>query len=191
MIINRGDDDERTRRIPQEVASMNVEVVVAVISAVVALVSTGLSLYGQSRIAPLEHQFEQQRQTLASELEVWTEIRHYVLPELWQAHRAVTKGMTTVILQTQELGSQGALPDLQSTIDEYRQTLHGHLDLISMSPEAVDLAQQFLNTAHRIQSGHQPVNDAHELKAIRRAVYEYMADLFALTRMLADLSPRP
>jgi hypothetical protein len=99
--------------------------------------------------------------------------------------------MTTVILKTQELGSQGALQELQPAIDDFRQTVHGHLDLISMSPKAVDMAQKFLDTAYGIKSGHQPVNDANELKAIRRAFYEYMGELFTLTRMLPDLSSRP
>jgi hypothetical protein len=143
MIIDRGHDDARTRRIPQEVAPMNVEVVVAVMSAVVALVSTGVNLYGQSRIAQLEHQCEPQRQTRSSELDVWTEIRHYVLPELWQAHRTVTKGMTTVILQMQERGFHGALQELQSTIDDDRQTIHSHRDLISMSPKRLSWSSSF------------------------------------------------
>jgi hypothetical protein len=45
---------------------MNVELVVAVMSPVVALVSTGVSLYGPSRVAHLEHSFEPQRQPLSS-----------------------------------------------------------------------------------------------------------------------------
>lgn len=85
-----------------------------------------------------------------SELTVWAELRKDVLMEMWDAHREINREMTKVILKTQELERKGALSELEPSINEYRGSVHSHMDLIS--PKGVEICQRFLVTAYYIQN---------------------------------------
>jgi hypothetical protein len=117
-----------------------------------------------------------------SELEVWAEIRKDILMQIWVAHREIVGAMTTLILRTQELGQANETHKLQPDIDQYRRTIHKSVDLIS--PDAVLICQDFLETAYAISGGRAEHDDANPLKEIRRKFYEYMANLYGLEKMM-------
>ncbi len=117
-----------------------------------------------------------------SDLTVWAELRKDVLMEMWDAHREINKEMTKVILKTQELERTGALSELEPSINEFRRSIHGHMDLIS--PKGLEVCQRFLTTAYYIQNGDKSPNDANPLKSIRSDFFRYTAELYGLEKMM-------
>jgi hypothetical protein len=161
---------------------MDVGIIVAVIAAIVAIISTILSLFVQLRISKLEQKFNRKLEFEKSELTVWEELRKDILSDMWKAHREVVKGMTIVILKTQEMEQKKDLEKLLTAIEKFRQIVHNQIDL--MSPDALEISQKFLETAQEIREGKLNSNDANPLKAIRREFYEYTAKFYGVEKMM-------
>lgn len=101
---------------------------------------------------------------------------------MWSAHREIIKAITSVILRTQELERLAELGKLEPEINQYRHTIHKSIDLIS--PDGVDICQEFLGIAYDIRGGRRDSNDANPLKATRRRFYEYTAEFYGLEKMI-------
>jgi hypothetical protein len=117
-----------------------------------------------------------------SDLSVWADLRKNILAEMWKAHRDIVKQMTEVILNVQELQWNQKAPQLKPAIDEYRRLIHGQIDLIS--PEALNICQQFLEDAYQILQGDLEPQDAILLKGTRGKLYAYAAKLYGLEDMM-------
>jgi hypothetical protein len=117
-----------------------------------------------------------------SELEVWAQIRKDILTQMWEAHREIVGAMTLVILKTQELERTSDLGKLSPDIDRYRQTIHKSIDLIS--PDGIEICQDFLMTAYDICHAKRSPEDANPLKATRREFYEYTSEFYGLERIM-------
>ncbi|MEK7400014.1 MAG: hypothetical protein AAB116_23975 [Candidatus Poribacteria bacterium] len=117
-----------------------------------------------------------------SDLAVWMDLRKNILIEMWQVHRELVKSMTAVILDVQRLATKNTMTELKPTIETYRQMVHNQIYLLS--PEAIDICQRFLGTAHDLADGKIEVNDGNALKRIRHEFYSLTAKLYGLEKMM-------
>ena len=143
----------------------------------------------RQRAEMLRSEIEKSLARERSELDVWAELRQDILAEIWRANRDIVRAMTALILKTQELARRKKFALLKKPIDAYRQAVHGNIDLLS--PRAVELCQEFLETAHRIKSRKQAANDANPLKALRREFYQHLAQEFGLEKMMPWMAKQP
>lgn len=117
-----------------------------------------------------------------SDLGVWDDLRKEILAEMWKTHRSLVKAMTAVILKAQE-AEQKDNPDLiKPALEAYRNAVHENIDLLS--PEAVEICQDFLQKAYMFMDGNEPINDANSLKAQRREFYGHVAEYYGLEKMM-------
>jgi hypothetical protein len=117
-----------------------------------------------------------------SDLSVWADLRKDILTEMWSGHRDIVKQMTAVILDVQALQGEENRSRLKSAIDEFRKAVHGQIDLLS--PQAIEICQEFLEKAYRISTGDEKPDDANPLKAIRGEFYAHTARLYGLEGMM-------
>ena len=146
-----------------------------------------------------------------SELVVWVELRKDILAEMWAAHREITKSMSTVIWQAQEmLAAAGYDPyqdppisepfwpvrsKLQPWTEKYRRAIYDHIDLVS--PEAINaICQKFLETSYKLfdvdgRSDHDlsteyefVIRVTGRLKGVRNEFTAYTAQLYGLEKMM-------
>jgi hypothetical protein len=141
-----------------------------------------------TRIAVMQSELNQRLEEVKSELSVWGKFRNETIAEMWKAYRAIVTAMSQVIL-TMQAAVPERIQEAEPTVEEYRRTVHAQIDLLS--PKAVDICQQFLDTAREIASGSQPIRDANALKAIRGSFYEEMAGFFRLGEVMPWITGSP
>ena len=160
----------------------------AVIAALVAMLGGVLTkMLIDTRIEAMKSELNRELEVVKSELDVWATFRNETIKEMWKAHREIVASMTQVILAIQ-VSIPAAPGDAEDVIVRYRRLIHQHIDLLT--PEDVDLCQQFLDGARRISTGDVPADDANALKAIRRSFYEQMAQVFRLQEVMPWISGR-
>jgi hypothetical protein len=118
-----------------------------------------------------------------SDLAVWADLRKDVLCQLWSTHRDLSRLMTQVILQVQEVQWSGReLGSMRDAIEKYRRSLHASSDLLS--PDSAETCQQFLDTAVDILNAKRATDDGNPLKRIRGKFATETATLFGLEKMM-------
>jgi len=134
----------------------------------------------------LRGQFTRTLEFDKSDLAVWADLRKSILVELWNVHREIAKSMTEVILAMQKAQWQSSLEkekqQITTTIDAYRQGIHQRIDLLS--PPAVQICQDFLDTGFDMANGKRAIDDANPLKRIRGKFASSTAQFFGLEKMM-------
>ena len=161
----------------------------AVIAALVSVLGgVATKMLVDTRLAAMQSELNRQLEVVKSELSVWEKFRNETIAEMWKAYRTMVNAMTQVIL-TMQTTAPGKIQDSEPAIEEYRRTVHAQIDLLS--PKAVDICQQFLDTARQITNGSQPIEDANALKALRRRFYQEMAGFFRLGEVMPWMTGVP
>lgn len=155
-------------------------VVAGLVSSVGGAITTRLT---DEKLEIVKAQLTKNIESTKSELSVWAKFRGDTLQDMWKAYREVVAGMTSVILEVQELQQKNApATRLSPTINAYRRVVHAQIDLLT--PDAVEVAQRFLETSYEVKFGRRPPEDANPLKIIRREFYGYMAKFFHLEEVM-------
>ena len=117
------------------------------------------------KMAALHNEVDRRLESHKSEFEVWNDVRKEILLEMWAAHRAIAKAMSTVILLVQEDKDERWSARVEQAIDDYRHSVHDAIGFFD--PAGLEILQNFIEVSYPICFGEVEPQDANPLKQIR------------------------